>query len=171
MVVPWNHRVLALRLFSILCTLAGVVFLWAAVREAWPANPLAAGLAALVLGTMSGLVGGFATFDPDSLLLTLWCAGMWLGLRDWRARRCSGWTVAALTAATCVSSVAVPAALAAVLGLGWRAGLHRRVAGRLAARARPDGRLGRVEPARLRQRLAAQRLVHRGPPAPSTGAR
>jgi hypothetical protein len=40
--------------------------------------------------------------------------------------------LAALTAATCVSSVAVPAAIAAVLGLGWRAGLHRRVAGRLA---------------------------------------
>jgi hypothetical protein len=131
-VVPWNHRVLALRLFSILCTLAGVVFLWAAVREAWPANPLAAGMAALVLGTMSGLVGGFATFDPDSLLLLLWCAGMWLGLRDWRARRCSGWTVAALTAATCVSSVALPAAIAAVLWLCWRAGLHRAVAGRLA---------------------------------------
>jgi hypothetical protein len=130
--VPWSHRVLALRLFSILCTLGGVVFLWAAVREAWPANPLAAGLAALVLGTMSGLVGGFATFDPDSLLLVLWCAAMWLGLRDWRARRCSGWTVAALTAATCVSSVALPAALAAVLGLSWRAGVLRRVAGRLA---------------------------------------
>jgi hypothetical protein len=130
--VPWNHRVLALRLFSILCTLAGVVFLWAAVREAWPANPLAAGMAAMVLGTMSGLVGGFATFDPDSLLLLFWCAGMWLGLRDWRARRVSAWTLAALTAATCVSSVAVPAAVAAVLGLSWRAGLHRRVVGRLA---------------------------------------
>jgi hypothetical protein len=38
-----------------------------------------------------------------------------------------------VAAATCVSSVAVPAAIAAVLGLGWRAGLHRRMAGRLAA--------------------------------------
>jgi hypothetical protein len=130
--VPWSHRVLALRLFSILCTLAGVVFLWAAVREAWPANPVAAGMAALVLGTMSGLVGGFATFDPDSLLLAFWCAAMWLGLRDWRARRCSPWTVAALTAATCVSSVAVPAAIAAVVVLSARAGLRRRAAGRAA---------------------------------------
>jgi hypothetical protein len=129
--VPWSHRVLALRLFSILCTLAGVVLLWAAVREAWPANPLAAGLAAIVLGTMSGLVGGFATFDPDSLLLLLWCAGMWLGLRDWRARRCSGWMLAVATAATCVSSVALPAAIAAVLALSWRAGPGRRAFERL----------------------------------------
>jgi hypothetical protein len=119
-VVPWNHRVLALRLLSLLCACAAVVFLWAAVREAWPANPLAAGMAAIVLGTMSGLVGAFAIFDPDALLLLFWCAGMWRGVRDWRARRCGAWTVAAWAAATCVSSVAVPAAIAVVICLTRR---------------------------------------------------
>jgi hypothetical protein len=119
--VPWNHLVLAWRLLSILVVCAGIVFLWAAVREAWPANPVAAGVAAVVLGTMSGLVEGFITFDPDVLLFTLWCAGIWLVLRDLRLRRCSPWTVGVCVAATCVASSAVPAAVAAVVWLSLRA--------------------------------------------------
>jgi hypothetical protein len=126
--VPWGHRVLALRLLSLLCACAAVLFLWAAVREAWPANPLAAGLSAIVLGTMSGLLGSLAVFDTDSLLVLCWCAGMWLALRDWRARRCSPWTVAAWTAAAGVSSLGVPVAIAVVVCLTRRAdGPGRRV--------------------------------------------
>lgn len=131
--VPWDHRVLALRLLSLLCACAAVVFLWAAVREAWPANPLAAGMSAMVLGTMSGLVGALTVFDIDSLLLLFWCAGMWLALRDWRARRCSAWTVAAWAAAACVSSVGVPAAIAVVVFLTRRSDATRQ-------RARAAGR-------------------------------
>jgi hypothetical protein len=119
--VPWDHRVLALRLLSLLCACAAVVFLWAAVREAWPANPLAAGMSAIVLGTMGGLLAALTVFDSDSLLLLCWCAGMWLALRDWRARRCSGWNIAAWTAAAAVSSLGVPAAIAVVVCLTRRA--------------------------------------------------
>jgi hypothetical protein len=129
-IVPWNHRILVLRLLSVLLACAGIVFLWAAVREAWRSNPLAAGVAAVVLGTMSGLVEGFAAFQPEALLFALWCAGLWLVLRDLRLRRCSPWTVAVCAAATCVSSVAVPAAIAAVAVLSARAE-------RTGARARP----------------------------------
>ncbi len=42
-VVPWYHRLLALRLLCVALMCLSVGFLWAAVREAWPANPLAAG--------------------------------------------------------------------------------------------------------------------------------
>jgi Dolichyl-phosphate-mannose-protein mannosyltransferase len=120
-VVPWRHRLLALRLLCVLVTCLSVGFLWAAVREAWPANPLAAGVAAIVLATMSGLVAAFATFQPEAWVLALWCAGMWLVLRDARRRACSAWTVAVWTAATCMSSVAVPAAVAAIVYTSARA--------------------------------------------------
>jgi hypothetical protein len=135
-IVPWNHRVLVLRLLSVLLACAGIAFLWAAVREAWPSNPLAAGVAAVVLGTMSGLVEGFAAFQPEALLFALWCAGLWLVLRDLRLRRCGRWTVAVCVAATCVSSVALPAAIAAVAVLSARAertgARARAIVGRLA---------------------------------------
>jgi hypothetical protein len=135
-VVPWYHRLVALRLLCVALMCLSVGFLWLAVREAWPANPLAAGVAAVVLATMSGLVSAFAAFQPDALLLALWCAGMWLLLRDARHRRCSAWTVAAWTAATCVSSVAVPAAVASIAYLSLRArgpGLPGRLLARLTA--------------------------------------
>jgi hypothetical protein len=129
--VPWNHRILALRLLCILLACAGIGFLWAAVREAWPANPLAAGVAAVTVGTMSGLVEGFAAVQPAALLFALWCAGMWLVLRDLRRRTQSVWTVAVWAAATCVSSVAVPAAVLAVVCISLRGDRH---VGRLVAR-------------------------------------
>jgi hypothetical protein len=135
-IVPWNHRILVLRLLSVLLACAGIVFLWAAVREAWPSNPLAAGVAAVVLATMSGLVEGFAAYQPEALLFALWCAGLWLVLRDLRLRRCSRLTVAVCTAATCVASVAVPAAIVAVAVLSARAASKgaraRPIVGRLA---------------------------------------
>lgn len=133
-ILSWYHRLLALRLLCVALMCVSVGFLWAAVREAWPANPLAAGVAAIVFATMSGIVSSFAAFQPEALLLTLWCAGMWLVLRDGRRRTCSAWTVAAWTAATCVSSVAVPAAVAAIVYTAARAyGLRsRRVLARLA---------------------------------------
>jgi hypothetical protein len=77
-IVPWNHRILALRLLCMLLACAGIVFLWKTVREAWPANPVAAGMAAVVLGTMNGLVEGFSVVQPEALLFALWCAAMWL---------------------------------------------------------------------------------------------
>jgi hypothetical protein len=128
-IVPWNHRILALRLLCVLMACAGIVFLWKTVREAWPANPVAAGMAAVVLGTMSGLVEGFSVVQPEALLFALWCAAMWLVLRDLRLRRCSAWTVAVCTAATGVSGVAVLPALAAVAVLSVRAGAPGRLLG------------------------------------------
>lgn len=120
-IVPWNHRILALRVFSVLLACAAIVFLWAAVREAWPANPIAAGLAGVVLGTMSGLVEAFTAYQPTALMFASWCAGLWLVVRDLKRRRCSAWTVATVTAATCASPVALPAAVAAVVVLTLRA--------------------------------------------------
>ena len=119
-IVPWNHRVLALRLLSVLLACAAIVFLWAAVREAWSANPIAAGLAAVVLGTMSGLVESFTAYQPTAPMFALWCAAMWLVLRDVKRRRCSAWTVLTVAAATCASPVALPAAVAAVVVLAVR---------------------------------------------------
>ncbi len=132
-IVPWSHRILVLRLLCMLLACAGIAFLWKTVREAWPANPLAAGISAIVLATMSGLVEGFAAFQPIAGLFALWCAGMWLALRDYRERRASRWLVGVWTAATCVSSAAVLPALVVVGGLSLRAGVRgRALAARLA---------------------------------------
>jgi hypothetical protein len=132
-IVPWSHRILVLRLLCVLLACAGIAFLWKTVREAWPANPLAAGVSAIVLATMSGLVEGFAAFQPIAGLFALWCAGMWLALRDFKQRSASGWLVGVWAAATCLSSAAVLPALVVVGTLSLRAGARgRAVAARLA---------------------------------------
>ena len=130
-IVPWSHRILVLRLLCVLLACAGVAFLWRTVREAWPANPVAAGVSAIVLATMSGLVEGFAAFQPIAGLFALWCAGMWLALRDFKQLRASRWLIGVWTAATFVSSAAVLPALVVVGTLSVRAGARGRI---LAAR-------------------------------------
>ena len=146
-VVPWHDRVLVLRLLSILLICVSLGFLWAAVREAWPRNPLAAGLATMVFASMGGLISTYALFQPQVLMLPLWCAGLWLAVRDGRRRTCSWSTVLVWAAATCISSLPLPAAIAIVVYLA-RARRGAGVPARTPARvprdgAGPDDRVGR----------------------------
>jgi hypothetical protein len=70
---------------------------------------------------MSGLVEAYSAYQPTAIMFALWCAGMWLVLRDLRLRRCSAWTVATVAATTLASPVALPAAVAAAVVLSVRA--------------------------------------------------
>ena len=54
LVVPWSQRVLVMRLLGTLFVMLAVILLYAAVREVSPHRPLAAGLAAAILGTHGG---------------------------------------------------------------------------------------------------------------------
>jgi hypothetical protein len=132
-IVPWHARVLVLRLLSILLICVSLAFLWVAIREAWPRNPLAAGVATMVFASMGGLISTYALFQPQVLMLPLWCAGLWLAVRDGRRRTCSWSTVLVWTAATCISSLPLPAAIAVVLYLAVRAEGRVSLRGRLPA--------------------------------------
>ena len=77
------------------CMCVSVGFLWAAVREAWPANPLAAGVAAIVLATMSGLVERVRRVPARGAACSrsgVRACGSCCAICG--ARRCSAWTVA-----------------------------------------------------------------------------
>jgi 4-amino-4-deoxy-L-arabinose transferase-like glycosyltransferase len=104
--------------------------LFAAVREVSPHRPLAAGLAAAILGTMAGLTGVLSQVQNDALLLPLCVATFWLLARDLRRRRV-GLLLPLVAGATIVTQlIAGPAAVAAVVaglcgdarlrGVSWR---------------------------------------------------
>jgi hypothetical protein len=147
-VVPWSHRVLVMRLLGTAFVLLAVVLLYAAVREVSPHRPLAAGLAAAILGSMAGITGMLSQVQNDALLLPLCVATFWLLARELRRRR-SGLALPLVAGASVITQlIAAPAALVVVLAAmrgdarlvdgGWRSREGRRlIAARLGALALP----------------------------------
>ncbi len=78
---------LVMRLLGTAFVMLAVVLLYAAVREVSPHRPLAAGLAAAILGSMAGVTGMLSQVQNDALLLPLCVATFWLLARDLRRRR------------------------------------------------------------------------------------
>lgn len=121
--VPWSQRVLVMRLAGTAFVMLAVLMLYAAVREVSPHRPLAAGLAAAILGTMTGLTSLLSQVQNDALLLPICVAMFWLLARDLRRRR-SGLMLPFVAGATVLTHlVAGPAAVVAVLlgvGADWR---------------------------------------------------
>jgi 4-amino-4-deoxy-L-arabinose transferase-like glycosyltransferase len=119
LVVPWSQRVLVMRLAGTAFVMLALLLLYAAVREVSPHRPLAAGLAAAILGSMAGLTGVLSQVQNDALLLPLCVATFWLLARDLRRRR-AGLLLPLVAGATIITQlIAGPAAVVAVL-----AGLH-----------------------------------------------
>ena len=146
--VPWSKRVLVMRLIGTLFVMVAVILLYGAVREVSPHRPLAAGLAAAILGSMAGVASMLSQVQNDALLLPLCVATFWLLARDLRRRR-SGLLLPLIAGASAVTQlIAAPAAVVAVLAaLGgdarlrdgaWRSGDGLRVmSSRLALLALP----------------------------------
>jgi 4-amino-4-deoxy-L-arabinose transferase-like glycosyltransferase len=119
LIVPWSQRVLVMRLAGTLFVMLAVLFLYLAVREVSPRHPLAAGLAAAILATMSGLSGLLSQVQNDALLLPLSAAAFWLLARDIRRRR-AGLALPLVAGATIVTQlIAGPAAVLMVLTALW----------------------------------------------------
>jgi hypothetical protein len=146
LVVPWSQRVLVMRLFGTLFVMIAVLLLYLAVRVVSPHRPLAAGLAAAILGSMGGVTSELSQVQNDALLLPLCVATFWLLARDLRARH-AGFALPVVAGATVVTQlIAAPAAALAVLtalwfdaelrAMPWRSlGALRRVAARIGAAA------------------------------------
>jgi hypothetical protein len=115
------RTVFALRLASLAFILAATALLFLAVRLTAPERPLAAGLATVILGTMSGLMFTLTQVQNDSLLIAMFALVFWLLCRDLPGRRASyGLTVAVgLIAVTQI--VAIPFAAAVLVWACWRA--------------------------------------------------
>lgn len=115
LVVPWSQRVLVMRLAGTFFVMLAVLFLYLAVREVSPHRPLAAGLAASILGTMTGLSGLLSQVQNDALLLPLSALAFWLLARDLRRRR-MGLLLPLVAGATIITQlIAGPAAVLIVL--------------------------------------------------------
>ena len=92
-----------------------------AVRETAPERPLAAGLAAVILGTMSGLTYTLSQVQNDALLMGMYALVFWLLCRELPRRRAGYWLAGALGLLGVTQIVAIPFAAVALLG---HAGAH-----------------------------------------------
>jgi hypothetical protein len=117
--VPWSQRVLVMRLAGTLFVLLAVLMLYLAVREVSPQRPLAAGLAAAILGSMAGLTGLLSQVQNDALLLPLSVATFWLLARDIRRQRASLLLPLVAGATIITQLIAGPAAVVCVLAALW----------------------------------------------------
>ncbi len=133
LLVPWSHRVLVMRLLGTAFVMLAVLLLYAAVREVSPHRPLAAGLAAAIMGSMAGITSMLSQVQNDALLLPLCVATFWLLARDLRRRR-SGLYLPLVAGASAVTQlIAAPAAVVVVLAAIWGEARLRNGAWRLRA--------------------------------------
>jgi hypothetical protein len=117
-----SHReVFALRLASVAFLLAAVALVFLAVRASAPDRPLAAGLAAVILGTMSGLTTTLSQVQNCALLIALFALVYWLLWRDIPRRRASFGLALAAGCLVATQIVAAPFAAAAIVWACWRA--------------------------------------------------
>lgn len=140
------RTIFALRLASVAFLLAAIVLVFAAVRTTAPERPLAAGLTAVILGTMSGLTYTLSQVQNDALLIAMFALVFLLLCRDIPRRR-AGYGLAAATGLLVVTQiVAIPFAAGALLYALWRAvgrpvdsiaGVARFAAPRVAVAAAP----------------------------------
>jgi hypothetical protein len=111
----WDNEVVVLRSVSGLFMAVAVALLYLAVRETVPRLPLAAGLAAIVLGTMGGLVQFYSQLQNDALLIAVGVLMLLLFVRDLNRRRATVW-LALVGGLACVTQVgAAPGAALTLL--------------------------------------------------------
>ena len=91
------------------------------VRETAPDRPLAAGLAAVILGTMSGLMFTLTQVQNDALLIAMFALVFWLLCRDLPRRRASYGLALAVGLLAVTQIVAIPFGAAVVIWACWRA--------------------------------------------------
>jgi hypothetical protein len=115
------RTVFALRLASVAFLLAALVLVFLAVRATAPERPLAAGLAAVILGTMSGLSYTLSQVQNDALLIAMFALVFWLLCRDIPRRRASYGLAAAAGLMGVTQIVAIPFGAVALIWACWRA--------------------------------------------------
>ena len=116
-----DRTVFALRMASVAFLLAAVVLVFMAVRVSTPERPLAAGLAAIFVGTMSGLTFTLSQVQNCALLITMFALVYWLLWREIPRRRASYWLAIATGCLIATQIVAAPFAVAAIVWACWRA--------------------------------------------------
>ena len=115
------RTVFALRLASVAFLLAALVLVFMAVRATAPDRPLAAGLAAVIIGTMSGLTYTLSQVQNDALLMAMFALVYWLLCRDIPRRR-AGFALSLAAGGLAVTQIiAAPFAAAVVVWACWRA--------------------------------------------------
>jgi hypothetical protein len=128
------RTVFALRLASVAFMLAALVLAFLAVRATAPERPLAAGLVAVILGTMSGVSYTLSQVQNDALLIAMFALVFWLLCRDIPRRRASYTLAAAAGLMGVTQIVAIPFGAVALIWTCWRA--IGRPAGQLRAATR-----------------------------------
>ena len=116
-----ERTVFALRAASVAFLMAAVLLVFLAVRATVPGRPLAAGLAAVILGTMSGLTYTLSQVQNCALLIAMFALVYWLLCRDVPRRRAGFWLAAATGCLTATQIVAAPFAAAVIVGACWHA--------------------------------------------------
>ena len=119
--VSSDRTLFALRLASVAFILGALLFVFLAVRETAPDRPLAAGLAAVILGTMSGLTFTLSQVQNDALLIAMFALVFWLLCRDVSRRRAGYGLAAAVGLLAVTQIVAIPFGAAALVWACWRA--------------------------------------------------
>jgi Dolichyl-phosphate-mannose-protein mannosyltransferase len=115
LVFDLHREVFALRAASVAFVLLAIVFLFLAVRVTAPGRPLAAGLAAVILGTMSGLTYALSQVQNDALLMAMFALVFWLLCRDITRRQVSYWLAGGVGGLAITQILAAPFAGAAIL--------------------------------------------------------
>jgi hypothetical protein len=111
--------IIAMRIAGALLFAAAVFLAFLSALELVPERPLAAGLAAVILGTMSGLIDVLSEVQNDVLLAFLSALALVLYLRDMKRQR-PGRALAVVVGLAAVTHViAVPLAALAILAPAW----------------------------------------------------
>jgi 4-amino-4-deoxy-L-arabinose transferase-like glycosyltransferase len=84
-----HDLIYALRIASCILEAIGILLLYAMLRERIPRMPLAAGIAAVVMASMTGITQLLSEVQNDALLLPLCVLLFWVFLRDLEQRRVS----------------------------------------------------------------------------------
>jgi hypothetical protein len=108
MVTSGVQKIHALRIASCVLNAIGVLLLFLLLRRMLPRQPLAAGIAAVVLATFTGITSLLSEVQNDALLLPVCVLLIWGFLYDLEQRRVSWWHGLAAGAAAATQLIAVP---------------------------------------------------------------
>jgi hypothetical protein len=108
-------KVYAVRIASTILNALGVLLLFVVLRRTLRRQPLAAGIAAVVLATFTGITYLLSEVQNDALLLPVCVLLIWGFLHDLEKRRVSVWHALAAGAAAATQLIAVPLGAATLL--------------------------------------------------------
>ena len=107
-------KIYAERIASCALNAIGVLLLFLMMRATLPRQPLAAGVAAVVLASFTGITHLLSQVQNDALLLPVCVALMWAFVHDLEHRRVSIWLGLAAGAAAATQLIAVPLGIASL---------------------------------------------------------